>query len=86
MPYLTIEVKQSHINRGYNSVDARSACVIALAAQAAFKDKTVECLYESLVVGKKFIHLPQSAQLIQRRIFDDVSKKELKPFSFRVKV
>jgi hypothetical protein len=82
MPYLTVVVKQAHINNGYANVDDNDACVIALASQAAFKDKTVLCLFDSLGVGGKTIPLPKSAQDLQRRIYDGVPKKELKPFLF----
>lgn len=87
MPYLTIEVKQSHINRGYKNPDDSTACVIALAAQAALHDKNVMCFFDNLFIGvKKVCTLPASALKLQRNLFNGKPKSEIKPFSFRVKI
>lgn len=90
MPYLTVVVKQSHINKGYNHIDDSSSCVIALACQSAMKNKEVRCFFDWLGLDEfgntKLAALPQSAQRLQQRIFTGVDKKKLKPFSFRVRL
>jgi len=86
-----IDVKKSHIKKGYDNVDSQTDCPIALAMTAAFKRLklariSVLCAYDIAYIdtfqGQK-IKLPLKVQQFQRRIFAD---KEVKPFSFTVVV
>jgi hypothetical protein len=89
--YTTIEVKQSHINRGYSHVDDPNNCIITLAVRAAFRGCGVSCGYDYVTINGVDCGLPFAARKLQSRIFGGpvkapVKRGDIKPFKFRLPI